>query len=271
MVDLQYERERVAKLTAGCGSDVYMLRCETLAAPLTGCLKRTTDGLAPSAGLFCGFVESLRCEAVKLYKLQVEAAACGTCKQEELARKQTKVQADALEKAATLDPYEALGMAFTAFLKKNKSVDPKLLKVDYMKMIDVNLNSPTLVEPPRSSSQPKQVPSPGAARGHNQKKGGKNKPAKNHQHLRIPKPRIPAAKATLREEQAPARAKAKAKTTVLGMERKAVEGRRTRTARVETPASCQDQKLAEKMQAKAARSTTRSSRRCSPFFCKLPN
>lgn len=130
-------------------------------------LQKTTNGLDPPAGLFDGFMETLKGEAVKLYKRQVESAARGTCKQEEHARKQTQDQTDALEKAAALDPHQALGMAFTAFLKK-KPVDPKTPTVDYLKMMDLKVNSPTLID--TKSPQPKNGSSPGAALGPNQNK-----------------------------------------------------------------------------------------------------
>jgi hypothetical protein len=63
-------------------------------------------------------------EAVRMYKLQVEAAARDTQKQLDMSARQVKQQEEALEKAAKLKPEEVLGKASSAFIRKGKKRNP---------------------------------------------------------------------------------------------------------------------------------------------------
>ncbi len=100
----------------------------------------------------------VRQEAVRMYKLQVEAAARDTQKQLDMSARQVKQQEEALEKAARLKPEEVLGNAFSAFIRKGKKPKPSHTEIDYTKMLDITVKQPILENPFFGES-------PGAARG----------------------------------------------------------------------------------------------------------
>jgi hypothetical protein len=176
VVDLKFEEERISELEESCSLPAFLIRCEALSGPFTSCLARTTANLAPPPGLFDNFALLVKQEAVKMYKLQVEAAARAVCKDEKTASRQTENQRKALEEAAALKPEEVLGRAFASFVKKgNKTRDPKKPTVDYSKMLNLTIASPTLAEPsaqPRNAAaEPPFGKTPGEARGQNSAKG----------------------------------------------------------------------------------------------------
>lgn len=165
-LDLKLEDERMKELTISCSLDAFVERCWLLAGPFAEFHDKTTAALNAPPGLFSNILDPVMVEATKIYKLQVESAVKHLKEETESVAKQKKTQADALTAAALLPADQVLARAFAATLNKGgKTIDPNNPRIDYLKMINVAMNVPTLVTSSTSSQLPNNEVSPGAARG----------------------------------------------------------------------------------------------------------
>jgi hypothetical protein len=166
IADLETERHRIAELEVESSLDCFLQQCMIIMGSNVASVQSTIAGLKHPPGLFLPFNDIIKVEVARVYRLQVEAAARNTRKFVEQQQQQQKASQEALAKAASLKPEEVVGKAFEAFLKsksgKKSSTGDR--NVDYMKMLKVDLNPPSLVS---KDAPTKNGSSPGAARGSN--------------------------------------------------------------------------------------------------------
>ena len=132
--------------------------------------------------LFAPMMTLARKEAIKTYRRLIESSALEAAKYKEERERKTKLQQEALDRAAQLPAQEVLKHAFTRHLleqgfPKGKSkgkgkgrqngYDPT---INYPEMVKLELQEPTTYE-----GNPKNGVSPGEAQGHNPKPKGKGK------------------------------------------------------------------------------------------------
>ncbi len=165
VVDLRFEQLKILELERSCSLNLFITKCVALAEPFHTSLSDTTSGLGLPPGLCDGWIEQVKCEAVKFYKWQVEAAARDSQKLKEQSERQTREQKEVLDKAAKLSPHEVLGKAVAAMIQKPNQRAKTKDKIDYVSMLNIDVQEPSLLKQKNGSS-------PQAAGGPNNKKNG---------------------------------------------------------------------------------------------------
>jgi hypothetical protein len=161
VLDLEVEQLRIKELESQGSLESFVARCRSISDQYTSSFDATVTGLKLPPGLFSPLDEQVKAEAARVYRLQVESASRKAWAFTEQQDKQKERSAKILSEAAKLTPTEVLGRAFSSFVKKNKNKNRKnpTDDIDYLAMLAVPVNAPTLVEPKNGLS-------PEAARGH---------------------------------------------------------------------------------------------------------
>lgn len=172
IADLRFEQLKLIELEKSCSLDLFITKCVALAEPFNTSLSATTSNLGVPPSLCGGWIDEVKCEAVKFYKWQVEAAARDSQKLKEQADRQTKQQKDVLDKAAKLTPHEVVGKAVAAVIQKPNQRAKNKDKVDYVGMLKLDVQEPSLLDQKNGLS-------PQAAGGPNKKDNKSTTKSKN--------------------------------------------------------------------------------------------
>lgn len=165
------------ELEQSCSVSLFITKCVALAEPFNKSLSDTTSGLGVPPGLCDGWIEQVKCEAVRFYKWQVEAAARDSHKLMEQSERQTKKQKAVLDKAAKVTPHEVLGKAVASVIQKPNQRAKNKDKVDYVSMLKLDVQEPSLLNQ-KNGLSPQATGGPNIKKDVKKEKSKKKQPAK---------------------------------------------------------------------------------------------
>ena len=161
-IDFEVE-ERILQTWLGKASfDGFVDECLAISKADVEMIKRASAEFGAPAELFEDFSDEVRNTAANMYaKLCVESAK-DLDKDKMAKEKQCKENKAALDDASKLGGAEVLKKVFFEFTRqaKRRGTAPESAKVDFLKMLDLNVKQPTLQEPSpgTSSNNPRPIP-----------------------------------------------------------------------------------------------------------------